>query len=193
MKDDYGEEVKPDPPRKPKHSSGSSAVRGCRREGNVVLAWTTECYLALDCDMKREEEVVNFAEEYSKVQSLGNSLVARTSYGNGQVDLFWNKLNNYCIIFGRRLTWEEIKWHLDECYRLGIINRGFRKLRKFGYITIRVNAKNKKIPKPAIVRYFSNPHCRGARARKKDREGVKRFFEHWKRCKNVGMDGDNLD
>jgi len=172
MKDDYGEEVKPNPPRKPKHS----------REGNVVLAWTTECYLALDCDMKAKEEVVKFAEEYSKVQSLGNSLVARTSYGNGQVDLFWNKLNNYCIIFGKRLTWEEIKWHLDECFRLGIINRGFRKLRKFGSITIRVNAKNNKIPKPAIVRYFSNGH------RKKDREGVKRFFEHWKRCKNVGMD-----
>lgn len=177
MKEGNGEKVKLRPPRKPEHS----------REGNVVLAWTTDCFLALDCDWKRKGEVVKFAKEYPKAQSLGSSLVLKTSDSGGQIDLFGNKLNNYCIIFGRRITWEEAKWHIDECYRLGIIDRGFHKLRKFGSITIRVNAKNNKIPKPAIVRYFSNGH------RKKDREGVKRFLEHRKRCKNVGMDGDNLD
>lgn len=169
MKEGNGESR---PPRRVKH----------RREGNVVLAWMNDCFLALDCDLKREEEVTEFAKEYSKVQSLGTSLVAKTSDSGGQVDLFRNKLDNYCIVFGKRLTWEEIQWHIDECYRLGIINKGFRALRKFGSITIRVNAKNDKIPPPAIVRYFSNGDG------KKDREGVIRFLEHWIRCKNEGMD-----
>lgn len=168
MKEGNGESR---PPRKVKH----------RREGNVVLAWTTDCFLALDCDLKREDEVTEFEEEYSEVQSLGSSLVAKTS-DSSQVDLFGNRLNNYCIIFGKRLTWEEIQWHIDECFRLGIINRGFHKLRKFGSITIRVNAKNDKIPPPAIVRYFSNGDSR------KDREGVIRFLEHWVRCRKEGMD-----
>lgn len=152
------------------------------REGNVVLGFTTDCHLALDCDWKSKEETVKFAEEYSKAQSLGSSLVVRTSYGNGQVDLLGNVINNYAVVFGKRLTWEEIKWHIDECFRLGMINRGFRKLRKFGFITIRVNAKNNKIPHPDVVRYVSNG------GKKSDREGVKRFLEHWKRCKSLGMD-----
>lgn len=44
-----------------------------------------------------------------------------------------------------------------------MIERAFTKLREFGYITIRVNAKNDKIPPPRIIKFFANGDMRGIR------------------------------
>lgn len=146
-----------------------------RDDGNVVLAYQSDCVLMLDCDLKREDEVIEFAKEYAKFHDLGSALVMKTSE-NGQVDLFGEPLANFCIIFGKVLSWEEIRWHIREAYRLGMVKKDFTALRDFGFITIRVNAKNNKIPHPKIVYYFP----------KGDNRGVKGFLKHWVMCKNLG-------
>lgn len=144
--------------------------------GNVVLGFTSDSVLMLDCDLKREDEVVKFAQQYSR---LGSSLVMQTSE-SFQLDLYGKHLGNYCIIFGKVLDWEEIRWHIGECYRLKMINKGFTALRKFGSITIRVNAKNNRIPHPEIAYYFSNSDKQG-------RIGIWGFLKHWAICKGLGM------
>jgi hypothetical protein len=144
-------------------------------EGNVVLGHTSNSVLMLDCDLKRDDEVVEFGKEYSKFHDLGSVLVMKTSE-NGQVDLYGKPLANYCIIFGKILDWEEIRWHVQEAYRLGMVKKDFLALRDFGFITIRVNAKNDRIPYPRIVYYFSNG----------DRRGVMGFLRHWVMCRKLG-------
>jgi hypothetical protein len=144
-------------------------------KGNVVLAYTSDSQLMLDCDLKKEDEVKEFAREYAEFHDLGSSAVFKTS-DTSQVDLFGNRMGNYCIIFGKVLPWDEIKWHVQEAYKLGIINKGFTALRKFGSITIRVNAKNNKIPPPKPLYYFRNG----------DNRGITAFVKHWKMCKRMG-------
>lgn len=119
----------------------------CGSEGNVVLGYTSDTLLMLDCDLKREDEVKEFAREYAEFHDLGSALVMITS-DTGQLDLLGTPVKNYCIIFGKVLDWEEIRWHINECLRLGMINRAFAVLRDFGSITIRVNPKNRRIPYP---------------------------------------------
>lgn len=144
-------------------------------DGNVVLGYTSSSVLMLDCDLKREEEVKAFAEECAKFYGLGSALVMRTSKST-QVDLYGRSLGNYCIIFGKILDWQEIRWHVQEAYRLGMVNRAFTALREFGYITIRVNAKNNKIPYPESLYFFQNG----------DDTGIVKFLEHWNICKDLG-------
>ena len=146
-----------------------------RGDGNVVLGYTSDSILMLDCDLQREDEVKEFAEEYTKYHDLGSALVMRTSKST-QVDLFFRPLGNYCVIFGKVLDWQEIKWHVTEAYRLGMVNRAFMALREFGSITIRVNAKNKKIPYPEPLHYFKNG----------DETGVKEFLEYWAMHRRLG-------
>jgi hypothetical protein len=146
-----------------------------KREGNVVLAYTSDSQLMLDCDLKREDEVKEFAREYAESNDLGSSAVFKTSDTN-RVDLFGKRLGNYCIIFGKVLSWEEIQWHITECRRLGIIERAFANLREFGFITIRVNSKNNKIPPPKPLYYFRNG----------DNRGITAFTKHWKMCRKMG-------
>jgi hypothetical protein len=129
----------------------------------------------LDCDLKREEEVIEFAEEYAKFHDLGSALVMKTS-DSTQVDLSFRKLENYSIIFGKVLSWEEIRWHVNEANRLGIVDRKFTALREFGYITIRANAKNEDIPHLEIVHRFENG----------DDTGVKDYLDFWDMCKELG-------
>jgi hypothetical protein len=145
------------------------------REGNVVLAYTSDSLLMLDCDLKREGKVIGFSREYAKFHDLGSSVVCKTS-DSSQVDLFGNRLGNYCIIFGKVLPWEEVKWHVQETYRLGMVNKGFIIIRKFGSITIRVNSKNNKIPPPRPICYFSNG----------DDTGIMKFIDHWVMCRKMG-------
>jgi hypothetical protein len=57
-----------------------------------------------------------------------------------------------------------------------MVNKGFTALRKFGSITIRVNAKNNKISLPRPICYFSNG----------DDTGVMEFIGHWAMCRNMG-------
>lgn len=106
---------------------------------------------------------------------MGSALLILTSEST-QVDLFGNKLNKYGVIFGKPLTWNEILWHIKEARRLGMIERSFLNLRKFGYITIRVNAKNDKTPPPKTVALY---HLG-------DMTGIIQFNKFRKACKNLG-------
>jgi len=146
-----------------------------KAEGNVVLGHTDDSKLMLDCDLKREVEVKEFAKRYTKFHDLGSVAVFKTS-NTPQVDLFGERLGNYCVIFGKKISWDEIKWHVKEIYRLGLVNKGFTALREFGSITIRVNAKNDKIPPPRPVFYFSNG----------DDTGVMEFIDYWVMCRKMG-------
>jgi len=146
-------------------------------EGNVVIGFTSNSILMLDCDNKRLGEVVKFAREYAKFHDLGSALVMKTSESK-QLDLSLKPLANYCIIFGRVLSWEEIRWHIQEAYRLGMVDRKFLEMRKFHYITIRVNAKNLEKPAPKIVYYFHNG----------DSTGIIEFLTFWRMCRGLGRE-----
>jgi len=143
--------------------------------GNVVLAYTSDSQLMLDCDLKREDEVIEFAREYAKFHNLESSAVFKTSDSN-RVDLYGKRLGNYCIIFGKVLPWDEIKWHIQEAFRLGMIDKKFKRIREFGTITIRVNSKNSRIPPPRPLYYFRNG----------DDTGIRKFVNHWKMCRKMG-------
>lgn len=94
-------------------------------KGNVVIGFTTNSYLMLDCDLQREEDVLRFAEEYAKFHKLGSSLVMETSNPK-QMELdLKHLLKNFCVIFGKRIAWEENKWHVKEAYRLGWLLKDF--------------------------------------------------------------------
>jgi hypothetical protein len=146
-----------------------------KREGNVVLAFTCDYLLMLDCDMKRKCEVKRFAKEFARFHNLGSAGVFETSC-TPQLDLFGKLLTNYCIIFGRRLSWDSIKWLVGEAYRLRMVNKSFANIRQVGSITIRVNAKNKTIPAPRPISYFDNG----------DDTGIMEFLDHWVMCRKMG-------
>jgi len=147
--------------------------------GNIVIGYMTDEFLMLDCDLKREDELIEFAKEYTKLYDLGSVLIMKTS-DTSQIDLFGNRLGNYCIIFGKKLDWNEIKWHIQQAYKIGIVNKGFLAMRKFGTITIRVNAKNNKIPYPKIVYYYSYGNG------KEDKIGIWTFMKFWATLKKEG-------
>ena len=146
-----------------------------KNEGNVVIGYTSKCTLMLDCDMVREAETIEFAISYAKLHDLGSVLIMRSSV-TPQRDLEMHILTNLAIIFGRLLSWEENMWHIQECYRLNVIRKSFTRLRKFGFITIRVNAKNRDKPCPQILHYFHDG----------DDRGTERYLAHWKMCRKLG-------
>jgi uncharacterized protein YfaP (DUF2135 family) len=79
-----------------------------KREGNVVLAYTRSSHLMLDCDLKREDEVKEFARNYTLKHGLGSVGIWRTS-SSSQVDLYGNRSGNFASIFGAIISWDEIK------------------------------------------------------------------------------------
>jgi hypothetical protein len=148
-----------------------------KREGNVVLAFTCDYLLMLDCDLKRIAEVKWFAKAFAKEYDLGSSVVFETSC-TPQLDLFGKLLTNCCIVFGKKLSWDTIKWLVEEACRLGMVNKAFANIRRVGSITIRVNAKNRKIPPPRPVAHFDNG----------DDTGVMEFLDYWVMCRRIGRD-----
>ena len=147
-------------------------------EGNVVLAYTTDSHLMLDYDLKTQAKAVGFTRKYAKYHKLGSALTTLTSEVK-QMDLSLDKdnlLNRYSGIFGKIIDKREVMWHVQEAYRLGMVDKAFTALREFGYITIRVNAKNDEISAPKIVDYFRNG----------DNRGVMGFLRHWVMCRKLG-------
>jgi len=144
-------------------------------EGNIVLGLTSRSFLMLDIDLQNEEYAWKLVLNYATFHKLGSILFLRSSKST-QGDLFGNRLGNYLAIFGTTLQWKEIHWHITELRRLGIINKSFAKLREFGSITIRVNAKNKKTRRPKVIRYYRNGPI----------TGIARFVAHRNRCQDVG-------
>jgi len=144
-------------------------------KGNVVIGFTSQGYLMLDCDEKRENEVVKFSEEYAVFHNLGSSLVMKSSE-DGQVDLSGDKLGHFFIIFGRALNNDAILWHLREACRLGFTNKRFVEANKYGNITLRLNAKNDKILHPTVLHYFDNG----------EKAGVVTYLKDWVNLKKLG-------
>jgi len=122
--------------------------------GNIVVGFTTNTFLMLDADLQTEERVVEWAREYTRLYELGSVLIMKTS-DSLQLDLYGNKLYNFCIIFGQPLGWQEIILHIENAYREGIVNKYFREMRYLGVITERVNRKNNRINYPKIFKYIN--------------------------------------
>jgi hypothetical protein len=154
---------------------GKNPTQRCSKDGNIVIGFCTDTFLMLDLDLHAEAVAKRFSKTYSEFHGLGSALLILTSEST-QVDLFGNKLNKYAVIFGKPLTWDVILWHIKEARRLGMIERSFLNLRKFGYITIRVNAKNSKTPPPKTVALY---HLG-------DMAGIIQFNKFRKACKNLG-------
>jgi hypothetical protein len=147
-------------------------------EGNVVLGFSTSCNLILDIDYQAEDIVLEFAKEYSKFHDLGSSVVLKTS-DKYRTDLFGNKLGKYCAVFGKYIDWEEIRWHIKEARRLGMIERTVVIMTRFGDITERANAKNKDTPPPKLIKFFPNNHG--------DMHGIRDYVSYLNRNKELGF------
>jgi len=145
------------------------------KDGNVVIGFCSNNILMLDLDLHSEATAKAFVKSYSKFHKLGSTLLLKTSDSN-QIDLLGNRLKKYAAIFGKPLSWDEILWHIKESRRLGMIERSFLNLRKFGYITIRINAKNNETPPPKVVAFY----------RLGDTTGIVAFLEFRKFSKDLG-------
>jgi hypothetical protein len=155
--------------------NGNKAKQAYSEKGNVVIGFCSDNILMLDLDLHTEETAKAFVKSYSKFHNLGSVLLLKTS-DSKQIDLFRNKLNKYSAIFGKVLVWEEVLWHINETRRLGMVERSFANLRKFGFITIRVNAKNDKTPPPKVIAYYQSG----------DNRGILCFLEFRKAFKDIG-------
>jgi len=158
---------------------GKKPSNTCSKDGNVVIGFCSNNILMLDLDLHTEATAKAFVKSYSKFHKLGSVLLLKTSDSN-QIDLLGNRLEKYAAIFGKPLIWDEILWHINESRRLGMIERSFLNLRKFGYITIRVNAKNDKTPPPKVVAFY----------RLGDITGIVAFLEFRNLCKDSGKIGE---
>jgi hypothetical protein len=140
------------------------------RRGNMVVAYTTNRYLAFDVDFRSGKKVIAWADSYGDFHHLGSNLVMKSSEED-QTDLEGNTdVNNYFVFFGKDgLNWEEIDWHYREASRLGMINKRALDFRELGTITLRYNAKNARKPYPTIVHYHRNG----------DRSGVMEYLRFW--------------
>jgi len=161
---------------------GKKAIESTKpsKDGNVVLGFTSDTYLMLDVDFQWLPFVKEFAIKYARFHKLGSVLILKTS-DDYLTDFFGNKLGKYCIIFGKPLSWKEIQWHITEARRIGIIERAFTKLRDFGSITIRVNAKNFETPPPDIIKFYANG----------DMTGMRDFVQFRNRFRNLGFYQEN--
>jgi hypothetical protein len=143
--------------------------------GNLVIGFSTDNLLMLDCDLKTKNEVIEFAKKYSKFHDLGSALVIKTSDSN-KIDQFGNRLENFAVVFGKRISREEKIWHINECYILKIINKEFAETRDFPSTSMRANAKNSRKSHPEILYFFENG----------DDFGVRKYLEFWNICKDLG-------
>ena len=146
-------------------------------DGNVVLGLSTSCNLILDIDYQAENEVLEFAQEYAQYHKLGAIAIFKTS-DKYRTDLFGNKLGKYCAVFGKYIGWEEIRWHIKEARRLGMIERTVVIMTRFGDITERANAKNKDTPPPRLIKFFPNNHG--------DMHGIRDYVSYWNLSKDLG-------
>lgn len=157
---------------------GNKAIEPASKpsDGNVVIGFSTSSNLILDIDFQAEETVFEFAKEYAKFHDLGSSVVLKTS-DKYRTDLFCNKLGKYCVVFGKYLGWEEIRWHILEARRLGMIERTVVIMTQFGDITERANAKNKDTPPPRLIKFFANG----------DMHGIRDYVSYLNRNKDLGF------
>jgi hypothetical protein len=138
-----------------------------------VVAFTDSEHLMIDADRQTKERVPKWTREYSRAYNLGNALITLSS-DESQLDLDGNKLYNFTIVFGKRLPWTEIMFHIHNAARDGITNKVFVKMRFQGFISERVTAKSREKSYPTIFRYIHNSD------KKEDREGITEYLRWWK-------------
>jgi hypothetical protein len=146
---------------------------------SVVRAIATPDYLMLDADYQTKERVVRWAIAYAKYWKLGCILIMETS-DRGVLDLFGNRLYSFIIIFGRRLPWEEIKFHIRNALADRIVDETFLRMRFLGVTTERVGEKNAKTQEPRRYRYIWTENDT-----EEDREGVIAYLRFWTHKKIV--------
>jgi hypothetical protein len=124
--------------------------------------------------MTNLKTITRWARTYTKFYNLGSVLIFRSSKTE-ETDANGYPLNNYFIIFGRPLSWKEIRWHIREAYCFGIVNKQFYEMRRLGNTTLRVSAKNSKKPQPRFVHYISNG----------DLTGCVEYVHLWRICRKI--------
>jgi hypothetical protein len=143
-------------------------------DGEPVLGYCTPSFLMLDVDFNTEGTVKNFADKYDNFFNLGGYLIVETSIKK-QFTIIGQQLKSYAVIFGKALSFEEIKWHVEEAFKLGIVDKAFLYVRYFGSTTIRTSAKNKETPRPRIVAFRDSGDIRG----------VIRYLRMWSISKKI--------
>jgi hypothetical protein len=146
--------------------------------GNICTGISTNSILIFDVDRHTKEFTLFHGENYPKFYHLGASLVMQTSE-TFERDFYGNTLGNYAIVFGKPITWEEIKWHIVNGVKLGLLERANLYVLKWGYITSRQNPKNREIPAPKVLKFFSNSHG--------DMRGIVSYIQHWNLVKDFGF------
>jgi hypothetical protein len=128
-----------------------------------MIGFCATNFLMLDIDSQKRSTAKKFSEEYAKFHNLGSSALLETSKGR------------YAVVFGAPLYKTEIKWHVKEAKRLGMVDNQFLKMRdSCGWINIRTSKKGKK-RFPRLVKFFSNGDMRGVLA-------YYRFLNNTKNC-----------
>jgi hypothetical protein len=116
----------------------------------------------LDADLQQGEAIVKWATNYTKRFHLGSVLIMLTSE-IGQKDILQQiRLDNFAIIFGKHIPYQEILWHNENAYKDGIIHTDFLEKRRLeGVTTERVTRKNREKARPRIYKYISNGDSAG--------------------------------
>ena len=142
--------------------------------GIVIVGYTTDCYLMLDADNKRPEELTKWTKDLTKNYKLGSVLIMKTS-DCGQVDLLGERLSNFMAVFGEPLPFQEIKQYVEKAYKDGIVDKKFWKMRFQGVTTERVDRKSASISYPKFFRYIPNG----------THEGCFDYLKWWTWFKNI--------
>ncbi len=138
---------------------------GDLNRGNVVIGYCDTSLLMLDVDDHDKAYAIDFAKRYTDFHNLGS------------VEVYETSKNHFAVIFGKPLDRWEIRWHLKETLRLGVINEGFSRIRDCDGITIRTNAKDWKTPSPKSVYLYVHG----------DTTGILRYRQSKKMTEKLGM------
>jgi hypothetical protein len=139
-----------------------------------VIGFTTSDYLMLDADNVKARILIQWVKKRTREYRLGNVLIMRTSISK-QLTIDQKRVpNSYCAVFGKRLHWQEIVFHIHAAYEDGIVKKDFVQMRYQGTVTERVNAKSDKASYPKFFSYIR------VSEKRKDREGAMKYFGWWK-------------
>jgi len=123
--------------------------------GFPILGYETNRYFLLDLDKRTSvEEVKEKALEIGKKYGLGDCLIVQSSNAK-QMMLDLKPLQNYNLIYGKKVPFEYQQWILKELRESGIIGdvRYVEFREKEGTSTLRVSPKNESKGCGKIVAY----------------------------------------
>lgn len=110
-----------------------------------IYGYETNRFFLLDLDRQTSlEEVKKKAFEIGKKYGLGNCLIVHSS-NDKQLALDLKPLQNYNLIYGRKVPWAYQQWVLKELRESGIDIRYVEFREKEGTSTLRVSPKNAEV------------------------------------------------